>query len=156
MLKVGDPAPDFRLTDDQGKEVSLSDFRGKRVLVYFYPKANTPGCTIEACEFRDLRAKFDRQDAAILGISADSVNAQLGFKKKQKLNFPLLSDPQFKAIEAFGARRMKKFLGKSFLGIVRSSFLVGPDGRIEYIWDNVRAKGHAADVLSVLSGLPRK
>jgi peroxiredoxin Q/BCP len=156
MLKVGDPAPDFRLVNDEGKEVSLADFRGKRVIVYFYPRANTPGCTIEACEFRDLRTKFDRQGAVILGISADSVNAQLGFKKKQKLNFPLLSDPEFKAIEAFGARRMKKFLGKSFLGIVRSSFLVAPDGRIEYIWDNVRAKGHAADVLSVLSSLPKK
>jgi len=156
MLRVGDPAPDFHLLNDEGKEVSLADFRGKRVIVYFYPRANTPGCTMEACEFRDLRTEFDRQGAAILGISADSVSAQLGFKKKQKLNFPLLSDPEFKAIEAFGARRMKKFLGRSFLGIVRSSFLVGPDGRIEYIWDNVRAKGHAADVLEVLCSLPRK
>jgi len=156
VLKIGDKAPDFRLQTDEGKEVSLSDFRGKRVLVYFYPKANTPGCTVEACEFRDLRPKFDRQDTVILGISADSVKAQAGFKEKQKLNFSLLSDPEFKAIEGFGARRMKKFLGKSFLGIVRSSFLVGSDGRIEYIWDNVHAKGHAGDVLGVISGLAKK
>jgi peroxiredoxin Q/BCP len=88
---------------------------------------------------------------AILGASADSVTTQAGFKEKYKLNFPLLSDPDFKMIEAFGARRMKKFLGKSFLGIVRSSFLIGPDGNIEHVWDNVKAKGHAAEVLAVAS-----
>ena len=87
----------------------------------------------------------------ILGASADSVKAQAGFKEKQKLNFPLLSDPEFQTIEAYGARRMKKFLGKSFLGIVRSSFLIGPDGKIEQIWDNVKAKGHAAEVLAEVS-----
>lgn len=92
--------------------------------------------------------KFERENVVILGVSADSVKAQAGFKDKQKLNFTLLSDPQFDAIEAYGARRMKKFLGKSFLGIVRSSFLIGPDGKIEEIWDNVKAKGHAAEVLA--------
>ncbi|MGA2484174.1 MAG: thioredoxin-dependent thiol peroxidase [Candidatus Acidiferrales bacterium] len=156
MLNVGDQAPDFRLQTEEGKEVSLAVFRGKRVLVYFYPKANTPGCTVEACEFRDLRPKFDKQDTVILGVSADSVKGQAGFKAKQKLNFSLLSDPDFQAIEGFGARRMKRFLGKTALGIVRSSYLVGPDGRIEYIWDNVKAKGHAGDVLEVISGLAKK
>jgi len=156
MFKVGDKAPDFRLLTDEGKEVSLSDFRGQRVLVYFYPRANTPGCTVEAMDFRDHRQDFDKQGVVILGISADSVKAQAAFKKKQKLNFPLLSDSEFQAIEAYGARRMKKFLGKSFLGIIRSSFLVGRDGHIEYIWDNVQVKGHADDVLGVIAGLPKK
>ena len=92
--------------------------------------------------------KFEKANVVILGVSADSVKAQAGFKAKQKLNFALLSDPEFRAIEAYGARRMKKFLGKSFLGIVRSSFLIGPDGKIEQVWDNVTAKGHAEEVLS--------
>jgi peroxiredoxin Q/BCP len=151
MLKEGDKAPDFHLKTDEGKEVSLADFKGKRVLLYFYPKANTPGCTIEACDFRDLRSKLDKEDVAVLGVSADSVKALAGFKQKQKLNFPLLSDPEFNAIEAYGARRMKKFLGKSFLGIVRSTFLIGPDGKIEKIWDKVSVKGHAAEALAEAS-----
>ncbi|MGA2096793.1 MAG: thioredoxin-dependent thiol peroxidase [Candidatus Acidiferrum sp.] len=151
MLKVGDKAPDFHLKTDEGKEVSLSDFKGKRVLLYFYPKANTPGCTVEACEFRDLRPKLDKQDVVVLGVSADSVKALAGFKQKQKLNFPLLSDPEFETIEAYGARRMKKFMGRSFLGIVRSTYLIGPDGKLEKIWDPVSAKGHAAEVLVEVS-----
>jgi thioredoxin-dependent peroxiredoxin len=156
MLNVGDKAPDFRLQNDEGTALSLADLRGQRVLVYFYPRANTPGCTVEAMDFRDHREEFDKQDVVILGISADSVKAQAAFKKKQKLTFALLSDPEFQAIEAYGARRMKKFLGKSFLGIIRSSFLVGRDGRIEYVWDNVQVKGHAEDVLGVIAGLPKK
>ena len=95
--------------------------------------------------------KFEKEVVVILGVSGDSVKAQAGFRDKQKLNFALLSDPEFEAIEAYGARRMKKFLGKSFLGIVRSSFLIGPDGRIEEIWDSVTAKGHAAEVLARVS-----
>src|SRR5438445_13160458 len=95
--------------------------------------------------------KFEKENVAILGVSADSVKAQAGFKEKYKLNFPLLSDPEFQMIEAYGARRMKKFLGKSFLGIVRSSFLIGADGKIEHVWDNGKAKGHAAEVLAAAS-----
>jgi len=106
---------------------------------------------VEASEFRDATKKFEKENVAILGVSADSVKAQANFKAKYKLNFPLLSDPEFQAIEAYGARRMKKFLGKSFLGIVRSSVLIGPDGRIEQVWDNVRAKGHAVEVLKFVS-----
>ena len=106
---------------------------------------------MEASEFRDAKKQFDRLGVAILGASADSVKAQAGFKEKHKINFPLLSDPDFSLISAYGARRMKKFLGKSFLGIVRSSFLIGPDGKIEKVWDNVKAKGHAAEVLAEAS-----
>jgi peroxiredoxin Q/BCP len=150
-LKVGDKAPDFRLLDQTGKEVALKDFKGKSVLLYFYPKANTPGCTIEACEFRDLRPKFLKQDVVVLGVSADPPKMLAGFAAKQKLNFILLSDPEHKMIEAYGAWRMKKFMGRSFMGIVRSSYLIGPDDKITQVWDNVKAKGHAAEVFEALS-----
>jgi thioredoxin-dependent peroxiredoxin len=146
-LKVADQAPDFTLLDAHGKEVSLSDFKGRRVLIYFYPRANTPGCTVEACDFRDLRPKFVKKDVTILGVSADAPKMLAGFMAKQKLNFTLLSDPHHKMIEAYGAWRMKKFMGREFMGIVRSSYLIGPDGKIAQVWDNVRVKGHAAAVL---------
>lgn len=150
--KPGNKAPAFRLLADDGKEVSLDDFRGKRVLLYFYPRASTPGCTVEACEFRDLLPKFAKQGVAILGVSADPVKALANFKVKQKLNFPLLSDPEHKTIEAYGVWRRKKFMGRSFVGIVRSTFLIGPDGKIEEVWDGVRVKGHAAETLAKASG----
>jgi peroxiredoxin Q/BCP len=155
MLKEGDPAPAFRVPADDGTEISLGDLRGKHVLLYFYPKASTPGCTIEAIEFREEKPRFDKLNAIILGCSADSVAAQAKFKAKQKLNFPLLSDPDFQVIEAYGARRMKRFLGKSYLGIVRSSVLIGPDGRIERVWETARAKGHAAEVVEALKALQK-
>jgi peroxiredoxin Q/BCP len=153
MLKEGDQAPDFHLKADDGQEISLSGLRGKPVVLYFYPKANTPGCTIEANEFRELKSRFDVSNVVLLGCSADKVESQAKFKAKYKLNFALLSDPDFDAIEAYDARRMKSFLGKSFLGIVRSTFLIGPDGRIAKVWDKVSAKGHAADVLSAAQKL---
>ncbi len=155
MLKEGDPAPVFRVPADDGTEISLGDLRGKHVLLYFYPKASTPGCTIEAIEFREEKPQFDKLNAIILGCSADSVAAQAKFKAKQKLNFPLLSDPDFQVIEAYGARRMKSFLGKSYLGIVRSSVLIGPDGKIERVWETARAKGHAAEVVEALKALQK-
>lgn len=155
MLKEGDPAPAFRVPADDGTEISLGDLRGKHVLLYFYPKASTPGCTIEAIEFREEKPQFDKLNTIILGCSADSVEAQAKFKAKQRLNFPLLSDPDFQIIEAYGARRMKRFLGKSFLGIVRSSVLIGPDGRIERVWETARSKGHAAEVLEALQALQK-
>jgi thioredoxin-dependent peroxiredoxin len=151
MLKIGDKAPDFRLKADDGRDVSLKDFPGKRVLLYFYPKASTPGCTIEACEFRDLRPQFDKADVIVLGVSADAEKALSNFKTKQKLNFPLLSDPGHKMIESYGVWRMKKFMGRSFKGIVRSTFLIGSDGKIQQIWDNVRVKNHAAETLAAAS-----
>jgi peroxiredoxin Q/BCP len=118
-----------------------------------YPKASTPGCTTEAIEFRDLKKDFDKLNAIILGCSADSVAALAKFKAKQRLNFPLLSDPNFTVIEAYDARRMKSFLGKSFLGIVRSTILVGPDGKVEKIWATAKSKGHAAEIVEALKAL---
>jgi peroxiredoxin Q/BCP len=156
MLKVGDKAPEFRLKADDGREVALADLRGKPVVFYFFPKANTPGWITEASEFRDAKAKFDKVGAAILGCSADSVEAQAKFKAKQKVNFPLLSDPDFKAIEAYGARRMKSFLGRSFLGIVRSTFLIDRNGKIAKVWETVTPKGHAVHVLEALAQLSWK
>ena len=147
-LKRGDKAPDFTLTADDGKSVSLSDFKGKQVVLYFYPKASTPGCTIEACDFRDLRPKFHKADVVVLGVSADPVKALVNFKAKQKLNFPLLSDPDHKMIESYGQWRMKKFMGRTFKGIVRSTFLIDPEGKITQIWDGVKVKGHAAETLT--------
>jgi peroxiredoxin Q/BCP len=151
-LKVGDKAPDFTLNSDEDKDISLNDFLGRRVVLYFYPRASTPGCTIEACEFRDLEAKFSKAGAVLLGVSGDPVKALRNFRARQKLNFPLLSDPTHKTIKAYGVWRMKKFMGRSFKGIVRSTFLIGPAGKIEEIWDGVRVKGHAAETLARLSG----
>lgn len=153
MLKEGDSAPEFRLPADDGSEISLKDFRGKHVALYFYPKASTPGCTTEAIEFRDLKQSFDKLNAIVMGCSGDSVALLAKFKEKQKLNFPLLSDPNFTVIEAYNARRMKSFLGKSFLGIVRSTVLVGPDGKVEKIWANAKSKGHAAEIAEALKSL---
>lgn len=153
MLKVGDPAPSFQLKADDGSDISLASLRGKHVVLYFYPKASTPGCTTEAIEFREIKKNFDKLNAVILGCSADSVESLAKFKAKQKLNFSLLSDPEFTVIESYGARRMKSFLGKSFLGIVRSTVLIGPDGKVEKIWETAKSKGHAGEVVEALKAL---
>jgi len=153
MVKEGDKAPEFRLPADDGSEIALADLRGKSVVLYFFPKALTTGCINEAQEFRDAEPRFAKLNAVILGCSADSVPMQAKFVEKYKLNFRLLSDPQFQAIEAYGARRMKMFLGKSFLGIVRSTYLIGPDGRLAKIWEKAPSKGHAQEVLDALKQL---
>jgi peroxiredoxin Q/BCP len=153
MLKVGDKAPLFRLKSDDGKEISLSDLKGKPVVLYFYPRAMTPGCTLETQNFRDLKPQFDKVGTIILGCSGDTVEAQAKFHTKEKVNFPLLSDPEFEAIEAYDARRMKSFLGRTFLGIVRSTFLIDRNGRIARIWDKVKVKGHAEEVLEAAKKL---
>ena len=150
MLKEGDKAPGFRCTADDGKTVALADFKGRNLVLYFYPKADTTGCTSEAIQFRDMLGDFEAAHAAIVGVSGDSVAAQSKFKEKYDLNFPLLADTKFDVIEAYGARRMKSFFGKTALGIVRSSFWVGPDGEIRKIWPKVTVKGHAADVLAAI------
>jgi thioredoxin-dependent peroxiredoxin len=150
LLKEGDQAPDFRVTADNGKPVALADFRGRNLVLYFYPKADTTGCTHEAVEFSKLSDEFRTANTAIVGCSGDSVEAQAKFKAKYDLNFPLLADTDFAVIEPYGARRMKSFFGKSFLGIVRMTFWIGPDGTIRKIWPTVTPRGHAAAVLSAV------
>jgi peroxiredoxin Q/BCP len=152
VLKEDDAAPDFRATADDGRTISLADYRGKNLILYFYPKANTSGCTNESIQFRDALKKFQAANAEIVGCSGDSVASQTKFKQKYSLNFPLLADTEFDVVEAYGARRMKSFYGKSFLGIVRSTFWIGPDGKIRKIWPKVKVDGHAADVLAAVKG----
>lgn len=150
MLKTGDKAPSFRATADDGSTVSLADYKGKNVILYFYPKANTSGCTHEAVEFSGALDQFGELKTAIVGCSGDSMEAQTKFKTRYKLKFPLLADTEFEVIEAYGARRMKTFFGKSFLGIVRMTFWIGPDGKIAKVWEKVTPKGHAAEVLAAM------
>ena len=147
MLKEGDAAPDIRLQTDSGEEFRLSNLKGKRVVLYFYPKADTPGCTAEACEFRDEIKAFAKKGAAVVGVSPDKPAAQAKFKQKYGLPFTLLADHEKAAAEAYGVWREKNMYGKKVMGIVRSTFIIGPDGKIEKIYGNVKGKGHAAQVL---------
>jgi thioredoxin-dependent peroxiredoxin len=150
VLKEGQAAPAFSATADDGSKVSLSDYLGRNLVLYFYPKANTTGCTHESVEFRDALSDFTALNTAIVGCSGDSIGDQTKFKTRYKLNFPLLADTEFEVVEAYKARRMKSFFGKSFLGIVRTTFLIGPDGNILKIWPKVTPKGHAAEVLAAI------
>jgi peroxiredoxin Q/BCP len=129
-LKAGDPAPDFALDDQHGKTVKLSDFRGKRVILYFFPRADTPGCTTQACSLRDARPELDAAGAVVLGISPDKPVAQARFDTKHGLGFPLLSDPDHAVAEAYGAWGEKSMYGKKYMGIIRSAFVIDQDGRI--------------------------
>jgi len=148
VLNAGDQAPDFRSPADDGSTITLADYRGQNLILYFYPRASTPGCTHEATEFRDLLANFSALNTAIVGCSADSVAAQAKFKAKYKLNFPLLADTEKNVVQAYDAWRMKSFLGKSFFGVARITFWIGPDAKIRKVWEKVTAKGHAAEVLA--------
>jgi len=151
MLKVGDKAPDFTLKSDHDKEVSLKDFLGKSdVVLYFYPKDNTPGCTKEACSFRDNIQPIQAKNAVVLGISPDSVKSHQSFVKKQNLNFTLLSDPDNKVAEAYGAWGEKSMYGKKYMGILRSTFVIGKDGNIKHVFEKVKPDGHAEEVIQVL------
>jgi thioredoxin-dependent peroxiredoxin len=150
MLKEGDKAPDIRLQTDAGEPFKLWDLKGKRVVLYFYPRADTPGCTTEACEFRDDIAKFRKLGAAIVGVSPDKPAAQAKFKTKYDLPFTLLADEEKAAAQAYGVWQEKNMYGKKVMGIVRSTFVIGPDGKIEKIYSKVKAKGHAAEVLGAL------
>ena len=151
MLKAGDKAPDFKLANDKGEEVTLSQFKGKKdVILYFYPKDNTPGCTTEACSFRDHSPKFNVKNAVVLGISPDSVKSHQGFIEKQKLNFNLLSDPDNKVAEAYGAWGEKSMYGKKYMGILRTTFVISKDGKIKKVFEKVKPEGHAEEVLAVL------
>ncbi len=151
MLKAGDKAPDFRLKSDEDKDVSLVDFQGKKeVILYFYPKDNTSGCTKEACSFRDSFPNFKSRNAVILGVSPDSVKSHQGFKQKHNLNFTLLSDPEHKVAEIYGAWGEKSMYGKKYMGILRTTFVIGKDGRIKNVFEKVKPEGHAGEVLQKL------
>jgi peroxiredoxin Q/BCP len=150
MLKEGDKAPDIRVRTDSGEEFRLKDLKGKRVVLYFYPKADTPGCTTEACEFRDEGKALAKKGAVVVGASPDKPAAQAKFKEKYQLPFALLADEDKVAAEAYGVWREKNMYGRKMMGIVRTTFVIGPDGKIEKIYNNVKAKGHAAQVLADL------
>jgi thioredoxin-dependent peroxiredoxin len=152
-LAEGPKAPAFELPRDGGGTVSLKDFKGKKLVIYFYPKADTPGCTRESVDFSRLRAEFEKVGAELLGISADPVTAQDKFKKKHGLKLALLSDESHKMLEAYGVWGKKSMYGRSFMGITRSTFLIGPDAKIARIWPKVRVDGHAAEVLAAAKAL---
>jgi peroxiredoxin Q/BCP len=152
-LKPGLKAPEFCLTDKDEKPVCLKDSLGKWVVVYFYPKDNTPGCTTEACDFTERLADFEGLDAAVIGVSTDSPASHRKFADQHKLTITLLSDPDHKVIEAYGAWQPKKFMGKEFLGTVRSTFLVDPKGNIAHTWPQVKVWGHADEVKAKLTEL---
>ena len=150
MLKVGDSAPDFELESDAGDKVRLSKLRGQKVVLYFYPKDNTPGCTTEACELRDRQPELDRRGAVVLGISPDSVGSHQRFKTKYSLPFALLADPDHSVAEVYGAWGEKKMYGKTYEGILRTTFIIDEDGRIERVFEKVRPKGHGDQVVNAV------
>ncbi|TKV61285.1 thioredoxin-dependent thiol peroxidase [Nakamurella flava] len=149
-VAIGDTAPAFTLPDADGTDVSLSDFAGRRVIVYFYPAAMTPGCTTEACEFSGARESLDTAGYAVIGISPDAPGKLATFRTKEDLQITLLSDPDRDVLRAYGAFGEKKQYGKTVQGVIRSTFVIGPDGRIEQAWRNVKATGHVGRVLREL------
>ena len=149
-LEIGDQAPAFTLPNDSGETTSLSDYQGKRVLVYFYPRANTPGCTTEACDFRDSLTQLNDLGIEVVGISPDTGDKLVAFREKNNLTFPLLADPDKNVLKEWGAFGEKKNYGKIVEGVIRSTFLVGTDGTIELALYNVRATGHVARVIREL------
>ncbi len=149
-LKEGDPAPDFYASLDDGNVVSLGDFRGKKVVFYFYPKDDTPGCTREACAFRDGIAQIQARGAVVLGVSADSVESHQKFKEKYSLNFPLLSDPDKKIVQAYGVWKEKNMYGRTYMGIERTTFLIDEQGKIQKIFPKVNVEMHYDEVLAAL------
>ena len=156
MLKEGDKAPAFKLPTDDGDEVALKDFKGKRVILYFYPKDMTPGCTQEACDFRDAAAPLKKGKTVVLGVSRDSVERHGKFREKYQLDFPLLSDEDGKVCEAYGVWKEKSLYGKKFMGIERTTFVIGPDGRIEKVFPKVKVNGHITAVLEAVSTARKK
>ncbi|MES2218153.1 MAG: thioredoxin-dependent thiol peroxidase [Pseudomonadota bacterium] len=146
-LQIGDDAPDFTLLSDQNVPVTLHELRGKKVVLYFYPKDNTPGCTQQACDFRDTLPRFTDQDTIVLGISKDTPNRHEKFKQKYQLPFPLLADTNGDVCEAYGVINKKSLFGRTFLGISRSTFLIDTQGKIRAIWRKVKVSGHIKQVL---------
>ena len=149
-LKEGDPAPTFTVETSGGGKLSLADYLGKNVILYFYPKDDTPGCTKEACAFRDGYADFKKRGAVVLGVSTDPVKAHDKFVKKFDLPFTLLADVDKKIVEAYGVWGEKVFMGRKYLGVHRVTFLIGPDGVIKHIWPKVKPEEHVAEVLAAI------
>jgi peroxiredoxin Q/BCP len=149
-MDINDKAPDFTLPDQNGETVSLKDFRGRWVVLYFYPRADTPGCTIEACEFRDSHKKTEKVGAVVLGISPDTPTAQKKFEEKFDLPFTLLGDADKKVCNLYGVIQEKNMYGKKVMGVVRTTFIIGPDGKIKHIFRKVKPEGHADEVLAYL------
>src|SRR5882672_8043369 len=148
--KVGQKAPDFTLVDDSGKTVKLSDLKGKKVVLYFYPKDDTPGCTKEACAFRDGISEIKKQGAVVLGVSADSVDSHKKFKSKFELNFPLLADTDKKIVESYGVWKEKINYGKKYMGIERTTFIINKEGKISHIFPKVKVDEHYDEVIDAL------
>lgn len=155
-LKAGAPAPEFSLKNQDDVTAQLKDYRGKWVVLYFYPKDNTPGCTIEAMDFTKLSADFGKMNAVVLGGSPDTCQSHTKFIKGKKLKVTLLSDPDHKLAETYGVWAKKQFMGKSFMGVVRSTFLIDPEGKLAFIWNPVKAVGHAAQVKAKLAELQKQ
>jgi thioredoxin-dependent peroxiredoxin len=152
-LNPGDFAPDFQLADGEGNIVSLSALQGQRVVLYFYPRDNTPGCTKEACAFRDVYADYQANDTVVLGISTDDAKSHTKFTAKYDLPFPLLCDQDAQVATAYESYGLKKFMGKEYMGVSRSTFVIGRDGKIEKIYRKVKPESHAAEILTDIANL---
>lgn len=151
-LTLGAPAPSFTLPSDSGQDISLSDFRGKKVILYFYPKDNTSGCTVEAQQFRDHLAEFRALGCEVLGVSRDSVRSHCGFRDKHELNFPLLADTEEVVCQLYGVMKEKSMYGKKYLGVERSTFIIDEEGNLAAIYRDVKAQTHVAELLAALGG----
>lgn len=152
-ISAGIPAPDFSLPDEKGQMHRLSDFRGQTVVLYFYPKDDTPGCTTEACNFRDDYSAYQEAGIVILGVSPDAIRSHAKFKQKYDLPFPLLADVDHKVCEQYGVWGLKKFMGREYEGVLRTTFLIGPDGIIKKVFENVKPAQHSQEVLAALEAV---
>ena len=152
MVDAGSPAPDFTLPSDDAGDVTLSDYRGRKVVLYFYPKDDTKGCTTQACDLRDNLPRLDALDAVVLGVSPDPVKSHARFREKHDLNFPLLADEDHEVSEAYGVWVEKSMYGRTYMGIERSTFLIDEEGVVAEAWRKVRPKGHADKVVAALEG----
>jgi thioredoxin-dependent peroxiredoxin len=150
MIRAGDPAPEFTLESDTGEQVSLADLRGKPVVLYFYPKDDTPGCTTQACGIRDQYADFEEAGAVVLGVSPDDAASHVKFREKYELPFSLLADPDHEVAERYGVWGEKKYMGRTYLGVNRSTFVIGADGTVTKVMHDVKPATHADDVLAAL------
>ena len=150
-LKIGSMAPDFSLDGDDGKKHSLKEFRGKKVVLYFYPKDDTSGCTKESCSFRDNLSSIKKEGAVVIGVSADGIDSHRKFISKYDLNFPLLSDESKSVLEKYGVWKLKNFMGRKYMGIERTTVIIDEKGKISHIFPKVKVEGHTEEVLNALS-----